>query len=182
MREAQQLFAERGFHATPIDEISRRAGFTRGAFYANFEDKADIFLTVLEARRALTFRELDALIADTPDEHVLALLGQWMVRVLVDDPLADASAEFGLFAAKHPAHRVRLQTNQTAITAAVASMVGRYRSGHGIALVVDDSTFAVMVVATFTGFAQLARVRGVERVDEELGMALTCLWTGALLP
>ena len=32
-----------GYHATRIDAVVERAGYTRGAFYAHFEDKADLF-------------------------------------------------------------------------------------------------------------------------------------------
>ena len=36
---AHQLFATKGYEATTIEEIASTAGFTRGAFYANFGNK-----------------------------------------------------------------------------------------------------------------------------------------------
>lgn len=36
---AHRLFAAKGFEATTIDEIASTAGYTRGAFYANFANK-----------------------------------------------------------------------------------------------------------------------------------------------
>ena len=52
---ARGLFAERGISGTSVEEISERAGFTRGAFYSNFDDIYDI-LTAVSAHE---FSELE---------------------------------------------------------------------------------------------------------------------------
>ena len=41
---AEQTFARDGYEAARLEDIAARAGYTRGAFYANFESKEDIFL------------------------------------------------------------------------------------------------------------------------------------------
>jgi AcrR family transcriptional regulator len=33
-----------------VEDIAERAGFTRGAFYSNFEHKSDLFLALLDDR------------------------------------------------------------------------------------------------------------------------------------
>lgn len=45
---AQAAFAERGFHATSVAEIALAAGYTKGAVYANFAGKTELFLAVLD--------------------------------------------------------------------------------------------------------------------------------------
>lgn len=45
---ARDLFAERGYAATPTEEVVRRAGVTRGALYHQFKDKRDLFRAVVE--------------------------------------------------------------------------------------------------------------------------------------
>jgi AcrR family transcriptional regulator len=45
---ARRLFGRRGYSKTSIDELVRRAGVTKGAFYHHFDDKKAIFLAVLE--------------------------------------------------------------------------------------------------------------------------------------
>lgn len=45
---ARQLFAARGFAATSIHDIARRAGVAKGAVYHHFDSKAEIFLRVFE--------------------------------------------------------------------------------------------------------------------------------------
>lgn len=41
---AIDLFIERGIEATPIEAICEAAGFSRGAFYSNFESKDELYL------------------------------------------------------------------------------------------------------------------------------------------
>lgn len=65
---AQTAFAERGFHATSVAEIALAAGYTKGAVYANFSGKTELFLAVLD-RHIRRTREADpAGAADTADQ------------------------------------------------------------------------------------------------------------------
>lgn len=43
LEAAADLFTRRGYSGVGIDEIMQAAGFTRGAFYAHFESKAQLF-------------------------------------------------------------------------------------------------------------------------------------------
>jgi AcrR family transcriptional regulator len=45
---ARQLFGEKGFADTSIDEIVTRAGVTKGALYHHFDGKEDLFKAVFE--------------------------------------------------------------------------------------------------------------------------------------
>ncbi|MFT3859968.1 TetR/AcrR family transcriptional regulator [Micropruina sp.] len=47
---AVALFAERGVLGASVEEICERAGFTRGAFYSNFESKNELCLDVLRRK------------------------------------------------------------------------------------------------------------------------------------
>ena len=44
---ARHLFAERGYEPATIRDIARDAGMSTGAVFANFQDKAELFETVL---------------------------------------------------------------------------------------------------------------------------------------
>jgi len=44
MDAASQVFAEVGLEGASVEAICERAGFTRGAFYSNFESKDELFL------------------------------------------------------------------------------------------------------------------------------------------
>lgn len=47
---AYEVFAETGIRDAPVELICERAGFTRGAFYSNFDSKEQLFLAVFEAQ------------------------------------------------------------------------------------------------------------------------------------
>src|SRR6202163_3891747 len=45
---ADRIFARDGFEAARLEDIAAGAGYTRGAFYAHFEGKEEIFFALLE--------------------------------------------------------------------------------------------------------------------------------------
>ena len=46
LRAALEVFSEKGFGRTTVDDVCARAGYTRGAFYSNFVSLDELFLTV----------------------------------------------------------------------------------------------------------------------------------------
>ncbi|WP_405373812.1 MULTISPECIES: TetR/AcrR family transcriptional regulator [unclassified Microbacterium] len=47
LEAAHEVFAEVGLGAASVEAICERAGFTRGAFYSNFESKDELFLALI---------------------------------------------------------------------------------------------------------------------------------------
>src|SRR6185436_3460231 len=89
------IFARVGFHAATVEAIADRAGFTRGAFYANFGDKSDLLLTLLEQRNRAGLDLLTDELAGEPSEHALAAVVRWFEeRFSAPSPLDRALAEF----------------------------------------------------------------------------------------
>jgi AcrR family transcriptional regulator len=60
MDAAFEVFAEVGVHTASVEAICERAGFSRGAFYSNFESKEELFF-------ALSDREVDKTLARASD-------------------------------------------------------------------------------------------------------------------
>lgn len=56
LEAAHEVFAEVGLDAASVEAICERAGFTRGAFYSNFESKDELFLALI---RQLSEDKLD---------------------------------------------------------------------------------------------------------------------------
>ena len=63
LRSAATLFARHGFAGASIEEIAETAGFSRGAFHANFESKDALFLTLVETHIKATTAEIHELVA-----------------------------------------------------------------------------------------------------------------------
>ncbi len=92
---AAQVFAEVGLDAASVEAICERAGFTRGAFYSNFETKDELFLELagrvarsrvdgVRERVALLEREGGALAAGGDPFEIV----QQVLDVSGDDRLA----------------------------------------------------------------------------------------------
>lgn len=62
LRAAEEAFAEHGLAAAKVEDITARAGVSKGAFYLHFESKEDCFRQIVEgvlARLAATAGELE---------------------------------------------------------------------------------------------------------------------------
>lgn len=56
---AYEVFAERGIAAASIEQIAEAAGFTRGAFYSNFESKEQLFFALAAREKQARFARLE---------------------------------------------------------------------------------------------------------------------------
>ncbi len=62
LRSAAKVFACRGMDRASIDEVAEEAGYTKGAFYANFKSKEELFLAMLDERFAERVEHIDRII------------------------------------------------------------------------------------------------------------------------
>ncbi|KAA2265716.1 TetR/AcrR family transcriptional regulator [Solihabitans fulvus] len=75
---AAELFAEQGVSGASVEQIAERAGYSRGAFYGNFDDKHELVLALLRQRTEHEFEEVRALgEAAGSFQDALAPLRQW---------------------------------------------------------------------------------------------------------
>jgi AcrR family transcriptional regulator len=116
--------AEHGFHGASIDAITARAGFTRGAFYSNFDDKADLLVELAERRvDAFEADQLPGLLTVDRAERARALAG-WLATE--DDPAETLLLlELARLAPTMPEAAEALEGVLTAIARAVAAALAR---------------------------------------------------------
>ena len=72
---ARELFAERGFAATSIEDVVRRAGVARGALYHHFSGKDALFRSVYEAVLADAVSSVVAAALAAPEPWAAARAG-----------------------------------------------------------------------------------------------------------
>ncbi|MED0701798.1 MULTISPECIES: TetR/AcrR family transcriptional regulator [Aeribacillus] len=53
LESAVEIFARFGFHGASVDKIAEHAGFSKGAVYAHFRSKEELFLAILEQQMQL---------------------------------------------------------------------------------------------------------------------------------
>lgn len=109
LRAAETIFARDGFEASRIEDIAAEAGRSRGAFYANFASKTEVFLalrSLAAVRRARELRELLQPIAGE-DARYAAII-QYILMQICDTRTLLLQMEFKLFALRHPEMREEL--------------------------------------------------------------------------
>lgn len=116
LKSALRIFARDGFEAARIEDIAAEAGYTRGAFYAQFQAKEDLFLALLEQQASQRIRELQTLLeaCSSPEQRLEALRAYYVNRA-VDREWVMLNLEFKLFAVRHPKLRARLAAAHRAI-------------------------------------------------------------------
>jgi len=60
LEAAAEIFREEGLQGASVEAICTRAGFTRGAFYSNFDTKEQLFLALLEREFSRRSEHLEA--------------------------------------------------------------------------------------------------------------------------
>jgi AcrR family transcriptional regulator len=176
---AGDVFAERGFTGATVDEIVERAGFTRGAFYANFRDKADAFLTLLEESRRHEMAEAAALIAGTPDEEKLGALQAWY------DSLGSgrwdlAYAELWPQAGRDPSIQARVAARHLEVRDTIAAILRAYLETAPVALPVPPEQVASMILAVGDGVAAQRQLNPGSVPDDLFTSTVAFLWFGLL--
>jgi AcrR family transcriptional regulator len=115
LQAAERLFAHDGFEAARLEDIAAEAGYTRGAFYANFESKEDIFFALLEHWVAQRIGEVNALLRQHPGAaEQLRALREYYVQNAKDRLLALLAMEFKLFTLRHPEAAARFRARRQA--------------------------------------------------------------------
>lgn len=155
---AEKIFARDGFEAARLSEIAELAGYTRGAFYAHFKSKEDIFFALLELWVRRRMDEVNAVLerhAD-PSERLRALREHY-AQIATERRLALLSLEFKLFAIRHPKAHARLRARQRPLRESAGTVLGR--------LVKDAETnMAISGVAAATGLAALSNALLLENL------------------
>jgi AcrR family transcriptional regulator len=109
LEAALQVFARDGFEAARIEDIAAESGHTRGAFYANFNTKEDLFFALLEQQANERLADLQRRLAKRASVvERLRTLRVFYIERAKDSRSVLLTLEFKLFALRHPKMRARL--------------------------------------------------------------------------
>ncbi|MBX9943816.1 MAG: TetR/AcrR family transcriptional regulator [Reyranella sp.] len=160
---AARLFRLRGYEATTIDDVMLAAGLTRGAFYAHFESKDDLFAEVLRTSHGL-LRLLRSRTGDDP-----RTLGREAARVLDDylhkDHIGEVSVGCTLAALPGDVGRGPLAA-RLAYANAVYGLIAELGRGRPRPRRLDASATAAAVLCV--GAIGMARASGDRRLSDWL--------------
>ncbi|MFD1815820.1 TetR/AcrR family transcriptional regulator [Rhodococcus gannanensis] len=164
---AADEFAERGFAAAKLAEIARRAGFTKGAVYSNFESKQDLFAELFAERSLELAGRVLAEIADLDVASAAGRGGETISTWLVGEPgWALLVLEFGVQAAREPAIAEAYLRERRALRGQLQDLIAGRAEVWGIADRVDARTLAITVMALVSGL-MLEHAVDPEQVDQQ---------------
>jgi len=185
LEAAQALFAVKGFEGTTIDDIATTAGFTRGAFYANFENKTAVMKVLISQGFEGDTSALDLFSGDLSVDDLAAAYQEYSQR-FVDDPESLMWVlEFQMAAIRYPELREEYNRQYSALVGGVEELVREFlpatkQDGHVLArtvaevLVTIQSALSVQLLlrpdqvpAGSFGRIMSALLRGVRYDDEK---------------
>jgi AcrR family transcriptional regulator len=151
---AAEVFEERGIGAASIETIAAAAGFTRGAFYSNFDGKDELIVAMLEDHVERSLAHHRELLAHhrTAEDFVAALRATERSR---RDPLGRAPLlhmELILYVARAEKRRPELAERLRARRQLVTEIVTATMSGTGKNGVRDPAWVSAMLLALEDGF------------------------------
>ena len=180
---AEACFVSRGFHASSVDEVADRAGYTKGAVYSNFASKEDLFFAVYERRVEQVLTEV------VPDLRKLGaegafdeLAGGALHRRDPDDGWRAVFFEFWAHVVRHPELRERFAAIHARFLEPLADAVQQLAEDRGLALPSDvtASQVAVAWYAMEVGL-NLERLTQPQTVDRALARRIGRLLLDAVL-
>jgi AcrR family transcriptional regulator len=154
---AFRVFAAKGFGPARIDDVCAEAGYTRGAFYSNFESLDELFYALYDERAAIIAGQVaDALTAEdttTPiAPSISAIIERTAATLLLDREWLLVKTDFLLYAARHPAVASRLADHRTDLRAAIEARLTAIEDRFVLPPAIADIPAAARaVVAAYDG-------------------------------
>jgi AcrR family transcriptional regulator len=144
---AEACFVSRGFHASSVDEVAERAGYTKGAVYSNFASKEDLFFAVYERRVERVLTEVVPGLRQAGAEGAF----DWLATSTIerrdrDDGWLAVFFEFWAHVLRHPELRERFAAIHARFLEPLAEGVRLLAEDPGLALP-DDLTASQVVLA-----------------------------------
>jgi AcrR family transcriptional regulator len=180
MHSAARVFARRGLQQASIDEVAEDAGFTKGAFYANFKSKEELFLAMLDERFAKRIEDIERVIAgDGSTAQKARRAGdQFVQRLSADREWERLFFEFSAYAARDEDFREELVTRYRAMRDRIAAALQTHSEEAEKEPVLDFDQVALMVCVMGNGFALEKLLEEDAVADELYGTMLMIFFAG----
>jgi AcrR family transcriptional regulator len=110
LQAAEKIFVRDGYEGAELGEIAALAGRTKGAIYAQFASKEDVFFALVEDRSLRYRAQMKTLLAESASvEGNMAAYRKFALQLADDHAWCLLLLEFKLFALRHPESIKRLQ-------------------------------------------------------------------------
>jgi AcrR family transcriptional regulator len=154
LRSATKLICRKGITESSIDEVAADAGYTKGAFYANFKSKEEMFLVMLDEAYAEELERLEARLPGegAPVEEVRESAEDFLSFVRSNPDWPRLYFEFVVYAARNPEFREELATRNRAMRERIAEVIRKWSAGFSAQPPFPYEDIAMMLFSMADGF------------------------------
>jgi AcrR family transcriptional regulator len=180
MNSAAKLFAQRGLQHASIEDLAEDAGFTKGAFYANFKNKEELFLAMLDERFSERAEEIERVVrGEGTDAEKAVRAGADFAAMLHADPeWQRLFFEFSAYAVRDDDFRQELLTRYRWLQDRVAAVLRENKTELEMHDVLDPEHVALITSMMANGFALEKLLAGDSVPDELYGTMLMVFFAG----
>ena len=179
MRSAAKVFTKRGLQQASIDEVAEDAGFTKGAFYANFKSKEELFLAMLDERFTERIEDIERVIAGegTIAEKAQRAGDDFTQMIVADQEWQRLFFEFSAYAARNEEFRQELVTRYGSMQDRITKALEARFEKIGLDVLPPDHV-AMMLCIMGNGFGLEKLLKGDSLEDGAYGTLLTVFFAG----
>jgi AcrR family transcriptional regulator len=107
---AEHVFARVGYERAQVEEVAEAAGFSKGALYAHFKSKEDLFLALYEMKSAAYLAKLHRALQTAPARtEKIDAFRRFYIDLSKEKDWALISLEVKLFISRYPGVREKLR-------------------------------------------------------------------------
>jgi AcrR family transcriptional regulator len=180
MDSAAKLFARRGLQQASIEELADDAGYTKGAFYANFKNKEELFLAMLDERFAERVQQIERVIGGegTEDQKAVRAGDDFAAMLRADPDWQRLFFEFSAYAVRDEDFRQELVTRYRWMQDRIATALRKRKDDLDVPATVAPERVALMTCAMANGFALEKLLEGDAVPDDLYGTMLMIFFAG----
>jgi AcrR family transcriptional regulator len=180
LRSAAKVFSCKGMDRSSIEEIAEDAGYTKGAFYANFKSKEELFLAMLDERFSERIEEVERAFSDdgSPPEQARHAAADFAAAKRADPDAERLFLEFASYALRNPAFREELLTRFATLRSRLGEVYGHRMREYGFEPPQPIDRIVRMVIAMADGWAMWSLLEPDEVDDELLESMMEIFTTG----
>ena len=164
---ALETFADIGFAAGSVEDICRRGGFTRGAFYSSFRTKDELFgaLFARETTRDLARAEQQLTGIEQEADPVAAAVERCLSTFRADRTWVLVLTEYRLHAARHPEAAAALEEHSAELHTRLTALIDTAAARAAVRLALPAGDLARIVAALHDG-SVISHLPGAGRLDD----------------
>ena len=153
LEAASEIFSQQGLEGASVEEVAQSAGYTKGAFYANFKSKEELFLVMLDERFSAELERLDATLAGAGDKHAEAAAAATdFINFAGDGDWPKLYFQFAAHAARNEEFREELATRMKAMRGRISEVIARWQQSYEVEPGLPVETVTAMICFMADGF------------------------------